>query len=103
MLAAVLCATALAGCQNQAANAVNGKSMIEDFAHGAFPGYEVVYASCATMDTNDDGYLRGTLVIRKGDTMRVWAVLVPETGDPLQLQKAHAIILAEQQPFDNRL
>lgn len=35
--------------------------------------------------------------------MRVWQVSVPEQGDPFQLQKAHGVILSEQQPYDNRL
>ena len=93
----------VAGCQNQVANTTNGKALIEDFAKSAFPGYEVVLAQCASMDTNADGYLRDTLVIRKGEELRIWRVDVPESGDPFQIQKGSEVTLSADQPFDNRL
>lgn len=103
LIALALATLMLAGCQNQQTNITNGKARIEEFARNAFPGYELVMASCASMDTNGDGYLRGTLVVRKGSEMRIWRVDVPESGDPFQIQKGSEVSLAANQPFDNRL
>ena len=92
----------LAGCQNQAINITNGKQLIEDFAKESFPGYEIIHISCASMDTNDDGYLRATLSIRKGEEIRILRIDVSESGDPLKLQKASSVSLAPEQLYNNK-
>lgn len=94
----------LTGCQSQQANAVQGKEILTEFSKEHFPGYNIVAASVSTMDTNNDGYITGTLTIqRPGEKeFRVLRVEVPEQGDPLQIQKGHGCKLSNEQFFDNR-
>jgi hypothetical protein len=68
LIALVVFAFALIGCQNQAVNAAGSRESAEVWVKNTLPGWELVGFSTATLDTDADGYVSTDITVRKEGT-----------------------------------
>ncbi|MBS1722768.1 MAG: hypothetical protein JSS66_07230 [Armatimonadetes bacterium] len=95
---AVLCM----GCQNQSANAAAAKGLAQNWVNDMLPGYEIKGFSCATVDTDSDGYVAVDVMVQKeGGDKHLVQLECPAAGDPLNFQKGSGCKY-KQSPMENR-
>lgn len=103
-LPAVALLILLAGCHPQSVNSKVNSALLTRFAHEHFPGYEVKASSMTERDTDNDGYVSGTITIQKpGETsFRVIGVDVPINGEAEGEGVGSGCRLSREQLHDDR-
>lgn len=91
------------GCQNERANVEGSRAAAERWVADVMPeGYSVVGFSCATLDTDEDGYVTADVMLQTPDGDHLLIQLdTPTQGLVMDIQKGDSAKL-HQIPYNNR-
>ncbi len=105
LLVTIIAATTLMGCKQTTSHISGQKVLLLKFAVEQFPGYTVKAASLTEKDSDNDGYVSGTITLAKANGepgIRVIGVDVPDSGEVPSADNGSGCRFSREQPHDNR-